>query len=80
MRHPSMDYDSMRVQSNSGLQNFYGNARYPPRSTEGDPMHQAKRRMAAQRERDLRNYHQEQQYNRSRFPSLENDRVDSHAS
>lgn len=26
---------------------------------------QAKRRMAAQRERELRNYHQEQQYNRS---------------
>ena len=30
-------------------------------------MLQAKRRMAAQRERELRNYHQEQQYNRSRF-------------
>lgn len=28
-------------------------------------MAQAKRRMAAQRERELRNYHQEQQYNRS---------------
>lgn len=28
-------------------------------------MMQAKRRAAAQRERDLRNYHQEQQYNRS---------------
>jgi hypothetical protein len=28
-------------------------------------MMQAKRRMAAQRERELRNYHQEQQYNRS---------------
>lgn len=29
---------------------------------------QAKRRMAAQRERELRNYHQEQQYNRSEWP------------
>jgi hypothetical protein len=29
-------------------------------------MMQAKRRMAAQRERELRNYHQEQQYNRSK--------------
>ena len=29
-------------------------------------MLQAKRRMAAQRERELRNYHQEQQYNRSK--------------
>ncbi len=28
-------------------------------------MMQAKRRIAAQRERELRNYHQEQQYNRS---------------
>ena len=31
-------------------------------------MMQAKRRMAAQRERELRNYHQEQQYNRSKDP------------
>ena len=30
-------------------------------------MMQTKRRMAAQRERELRNYHQEQQYNRSRL-------------
>ena len=74
-----MDYDPMRSHSASGLQNFYGNARYPSRGPEPDPMQQAKRRMAAQRERDLRNYHQEQQYNRSRFPSLENDRKDSHA-
>lgn len=33
-------------------------------------MQQAKRRMAAQRERELRNYHQEQQYNRSGFMRL----------
>ncbi len=34
-------------------------------------MQQAKRRMAAQRERELRNYHQEQQYNRSKFMHLQ---------
>lgn len=34
-------------------------------------MQQAKRRMAAQRERELRNYHQEQQYNRSKFMRLQ---------
>lgn len=33
-------------------------------------MMQAKRRMAAQRERELRNYHQEQQYNRSALFAL----------
>lgn len=37
-------------------------------------MMQAKRRMAAQRERELRNYHQEQQYNRSTSLSA-NDRA-----
>ena len=38
----------------------------PPRANEAEQMMQAKRRMAAQRERELRNYHQEQQYNRSK--------------
>jgi hypothetical protein len=61
-----MDFDPMRGgHPSNNLQNYYGNARYPPRNAETDPMQQAKRRMAAQRERDLRNYHQEQQYNRS---------------
>lgn len=64
-RHPSMDFDSVRSHSSSNLQNYYANARYQPRHTEVDQMQQAKRRMAAQRERELRNYHQEQQYNRS---------------
>ena len=64
-RPQSMDFDPMRAQPGNNLQNFYGNARYPPRATDGDSMQQAKRRMAAQRERELRNYHQEQQYNRS---------------
>lgn len=53
------------------LQNFYAAQRHQPSrgSNEAEQMMQAKRRMAAQRERDLRNYHQEQQYNRSRPPS-----------
>ena len=67
-RHHSIDYsDQMRPQSGSGLQNFYANQRHQPRPNEAEQMMQAKRRMAAQRERELRNYHQEQQYNRSKF-------------
>ncbi|KAM7201948.1 hypothetical protein V8F20_004656 [Naviculisporaceae sp. PSN 640] len=51
----------------SNLQNFYANQRHQPSrgSNEAEHMIQAKRRMAAQRERELRNYHQEQQYNRT---------------
>lgn len=65
-RHHSIDYsDQMRPHSGSGLQNFYANQRHQPRPNEAEQMMQAKRRMAAQRERELRNYHQEQQYNRS---------------
>ena len=52
----------MRPHSGSGLQNYYQNQRYGPRPSDQDQMVQAKRRMAAQRERELRNYHQEQQY------------------
>lgn len=54
-----------------GLQNFYAAQRHQPSrgSNEAEQVMQAKRRMAAQRERELRNYHQEQQYNRSRPPS-----------
>jgi hypothetical protein len=47
------------------LQGFYASQRYQGRPNEVEQMMQAKRRMAAQRERELRNYHQEQQYNRS---------------
>lgn len=52
----------------AGLQGFYAGQRFPPqnRHSEAEQMLQAKRRMAAQRERELRNYHQEQQYNRSK--------------
>jgi hypothetical protein len=52
----------MRPQSASNLQSFYATQRYGPRPSDTDQALQAKRRMAAQRERELRNYHQEQQY------------------
>ena len=39
-------------------------------------MMQAKRRMAAQRERELRNYHQEQQYNRSVLADMSSNKSD----
>ena len=78
-RHHSLsEYDGGRSGSASNLQNFYANQRFYPRGGHGghgghsghggaepDQMLQAKRKMAAQRERELRNYHQEQQYNRS---------------
>ncbi|KAL8952046.1 MAG: hypothetical protein Q9222_001998 [Ikaeria aurantiellina] len=54
----------MRQHSGSNLQSFYANQRHQSRPNEAEQMMQAKRRMAAQRERDLRNYHQQQQYNR----------------
>jgi hypothetical protein len=55
----------------AGLQGYYAGQRFPPqnRHSEAEQMLQAKRRMAAQRERELRNYHQEQQYNRSEYIS-----------
>ena len=69
-RHSSMDnYESGRPGS-AGLQGYYQGQRFPGgRQSEAEQMMQAKRRMAAQRERELRNYHQEQQYNRSKFVS-----------
>ena len=63
-RH-SIDYDQMRPHSGSNLQSYYASQRHQSRPNEAEQMMQAKRRMAAQRERELRNYHQEQQYNRS---------------
>nr|POE59278.1 hypothetical protein CFP56_24547 [Quercus suber] len=64
-RHHSVsEYDGARPGS-AGLQGFYQGQRFPGgRQSEAEQMLQAKRRMAAQRERELRNYHQEQQYNR----------------
>ncbi|KAL8786183.1 MAG: hypothetical protein Q9213_002953 [Squamulea squamosa] len=63
-RHSIGDYDQMRSHSGSNLQNYYAHQRHQSRPNEAEQMMQAKRRMAAQRERELRNYHQEQQYNR----------------
>ncbi|CAD0022023.1 unnamed protein product [Aureobasidium pullulans] len=65
-RHHSVsEYDGMRSNSAAGLQGYYASQRFAPRQNEAEQMMQAKRRMAAQRERELRNYHQEQQYNRN---------------
>lgn len=67
-RHHSVsEYDGSRSHSATNVQGFYQNQRgYAPRPNDADQMAQAKRRMAAQRERELRNYHQEQQYHRSK--------------
>ncbi|KAF2003146.1 hypothetical protein P154DRAFT_429647 [Amniculicola lignicola CBS 123094] len=65
-RHHSVsEYDGIRPTSASNVQGYYQNQRYAPRPNDADQMAQAKRRMAAQRERELRNYHQEQQYHRN---------------
>lgn len=65
-RHHSIsDYDPTRAHSGSNLQTYYANQRQQPRPNEAEQALQVKRRMAAQRERELRNYHQEQQYNRN---------------
>ncbi|KAI5817663.1 hypothetical protein BZA77DRAFT_30605 [Pyronema omphalodes] len=64
------------------LQNYYANQRFqqarPPmpqphsQPSEPETMLQKNRRIAAQRERELRNYHQEQQLNRSLSSSVPN--------
>ncbi|KAK4136872.1 hypothetical protein BT67DRAFT_439879 [Trichocladium antarcticum] len=59
--------DARGAHPGSNLQTFYASQRHQTSrgSNEAEQMMQAKRRMAAQRERELRNYHQEQQYNRT---------------
>ena len=65
-RHHSIsEFDNSRMHPSGNVQSFYASQRYQGRPNEVEQMMQAKRRMAAQRERELRNYHQEQQYNRS---------------
>ncbi|KAI9779932.1 MAG: hypothetical protein M1839_007088 [Geoglossum umbratile] len=65
-RHHSVsEFDPMRPHSTSNLQSFYATQRFQSRPSEAEQVMQAKRKMAAQRERELRNYHQEQQYNRT---------------
>ncbi|KAJ5992260.1 hypothetical protein N7451_007984 [Penicillium sp. IBT 35674x] len=65
-RHHSVsEFEGSRMPPSGNAQGFYASQRYQGRPNEVEQMMQAKRRMAAQRERELRNYHQEQQYNRS---------------
>ncbi|TAQ83217.1 hypothetical protein B7494_g8459 [Chlorociboria aeruginascens] len=72
-RHHSVsDFGDARSFSGSNLQNFYASQRHQPSrgANEAEQVMQAKRRMAAQRERELRNYHQEQQYNRTEISTF----------
>lgn len=64
----STNYDGLQGHN---LHNFYATQRHQPSRGSNEVEHavQAKRRMAAQRERELRNLHTEQQYQRSRPPS-----------
>ncbi|KAH0537596.1 hypothetical protein FGG08_005628 [Glutinoglossum americanum] len=72
-RHHSVsEFDPMRSHSTSNLQSFYATQRFQSRPSEAEQMMQAKRKMAAQRERELRNYHQEQQYNRTILAEISN--------
>lgn len=77
-RQPSVSEQDSSRPASAGLQNFYAGQRFPGgRQSEAEQMLQAKRRMAAQRERELRNYHQEQQYNRSEWqPRVRNQTAD----
>ncbi|KAK3111497.1 hypothetical protein LTR53_013197 [Teratosphaeriaceae sp. CCFEE 6253] len=77
--HSGSEYDSGRPGS-AGLQGYYAGQRYPGgRQSEAEQMLQAKRRMASARERELRNYHQEQQYNRTSMSGVKTDRAMSPA-
>lgn len=72
-RHHSVsDFGDARSFSGSNLQSFYASQRHQPSrgANEAEQVMQAKRRMAAQRERELRNYHQEQQYNRTEISTF----------
>jgi hypothetical protein len=66
--HSMNAFDEIRNHG-PALQNFYSNQRHTSRgSNEAEQVLQAKRRLAAQRERELRNHHTEQQYQRSMPP------------
>ena len=58
---PPAEFDPMRP-AGGHVQGYLSTQRFSARPVEADPALQAKRRMAAQRERELRNYHQEQQF------------------
>ncbi|CAK7215206.1 hypothetical protein SBRCBS47491_002404 [Sporothrix bragantina] len=70
--HSMAEFGDARGAHQSNLQNFYASQRHQSSrgSNEAEQVIQAKRRMAAQRERELRNYHQEQQYNRTVLAEL----------
>lgn len=70
--HPMNNFDEARGgPQGQNLHNFYASQRHQPSrgTNEAEQVMQVKRRMAAQRERELRNLHTEQQYQRSRPPS-----------
>ncbi|KAJ5919704.1 hypothetical protein N7454_009539 [Penicillium verhagenii] len=76
-RHHSVsEFESSRAPPSGNAQGFYASQRYQGRPNEVEQMMQAKRRMAAQRERELRNYHQEQQYNRSLLAEMSANKSD----
>ncbi|CAM1506102.1 Fc.00g057430.m01.CDS01 [Cosmosporella sp. VM-42] len=71
--HSVNNFDEARgPQGGPNLQNFYATQRHQPSrgSNEAEQVMQAKRRMAAQRERELRNLHTEQQYQRTVLSEL----------
>ncbi|PNP45175.1 hypothetical protein TGAM01_v206714 [Trichoderma gamsii] len=65
--HSVNNFDDSRGSQGANLHNFYASQRHQSSrgSNEAEQVLQAKRRMAAQRERELRNLHTEQQYQRS---------------
>ncbi|KAJ5637182.1 hypothetical protein N7490_007061 [Penicillium lividum] len=76
-RHHSVsEFEGSRIPPSGNAQGFYASQRYQGRPNEVEQMMQAKRRMAAQRERELRNYHQEQQYNRSLLAEMSANKSD----
>ncbi|KAJ5303962.1 uncharacterized protein N7443_003622 [Penicillium atrosanguineum] len=76
-RHHSVsEFEGSRAHPSGNVQGFYASQRYQGRPNEVEQMMQAKRRMAAQRERELRNYHQEQQYNRSLLAEMSANKSD----
>ncbi|KAH7316799.1 hypothetical protein B0I35DRAFT_409955 [Stachybotrys elegans] len=66
-RSHSINYDGPQGGQGQNLHNFYAAQRHQSSrgSNEAEQVMQAKRRMAAQRERELRNLHTEQQYQRT---------------
>ncbi|OOF92726.1 hypothetical protein ASPCADRAFT_209984 [Aspergillus carbonarius ITEM 5010] len=75
-RHHSISEFDSRMHPTPNVQGFYASQRFQGRPNEVEQMMQAKRRMAAQRERELRNYHQEQQYNRSLLAEMSGNKSD----